>query len=429
MGDLQVKICVCGLWHLGLVTAASLSELGNKVYGFDENENTISDLKKNISPIFEPGLNDLIKKKSSDGSLVFTNELNSVSNEVNIFWVCCDTPVNDKDEADVDSVKNFCKNIVNTINRNITLIISSQLPIGTYSSLKKELKMMKPDLKIEIVIIPENLRLGKALEVFLNPDRIVIGLENSILKDKLIKIYGEISEKIIWMSPQSAEMTKHAINSFLATSIVFANELSYVSKEFGANPKEVEIGIKSDERIGFKSYLSAGGAFAGGTLARDVKFLQSLGKDIHFNFPLINSILDSNSEHKDWIKFMVNKIIPNEGVKAVIWGMAYKKNTSTLRRSYSVEIMRWLKERGADIEIHDPLVDDFSDAVFDGIKVLHNPLDFDPDNNLLIIGTPNDFYSNISVSEILKVNPKIKIIDQSSVLKLDRIDFKELYNI
>ena len=135
---------------------------------------------------------------------------------------------------------------------------------------------MKPDLKIEIVIIPENLRLGKALEVFLNPDRIVIGLENSILKDKLIKIYGEISEKIIWMSPQSAEMTKHAINSFLATSIVFANELSYVSKEFGANPKEVEIGIKSDERIGFKSYLSAGGAFAGGTLARDVKFLQSL---------------------------------------------------------------------------------------------------------------------------------------------------------
>jgi UDPglucose 6-dehydrogenase len=352
-----MRICVQGLWHLGSVTAACLASVGHEVVGLDTDQLVISSLNEGIAPLFEPDLNQLIADGIQSGRLRFTSDMKNACKDVEILWVTFDTPVDDDDIADVNFVLNQVKSAVIHLSNGALVLVSSQLPVGSIANIANFAKEMARGKQISFASAPENLRLGKALNVFLNPDRMVVGIQAA--EDRLIlkKLLLPITEKIEWMSIESAEMTKHAINAFLATSVTFANEIAAICELVGADAKEVERGLKSESRIGPKAYLSPGGPFAGGTLARDIEFLGKICQDQKLSTPLLSSVRLSNDAHKKWVQRKLLSQHPElDDVLIMVWGLTYKAGTDTLRRSLSVELVDWLLEHRAQVQVYDPAV-------------------------------------------------------------------------
>lgn len=348
-----MKIAVVGLWHLGLVTAAGLSSRDFTVIAYDPDHLTIDALKKNNLPIAEPGLSDLIHSSIKKNNLLLTNNPSDL-NQADIIWITFDTPVDEDDHADSLSVIHAIENIVPHIKNNAVILISSQLPIGSTEKIKKYCHQNFLEKKIAVGYSPENLRLGKALEIFLNQDRIIVGGDDRVI-EMVSPILKTLTNKIISMSIASAEMTKHALNAFLANSIVFINEIATLCEYTGADANAVSIGLKSESRIGPKTYLQPGSAIAGGTLMRDVTYLNEIALEKKLSLPLIKNIFISNQAHKSWAITQLKSHLKNlNNKKIVIFGLSYKNGTDTLRRSMSVELAKLLIAEGATIFACDP---------------------------------------------------------------------------
>jgi len=352
-----MRVCVQGLWHLGSVTAACLASVGHQVVGLDSDQAVITSLNEGNAPLFEPDLNPLIAEGIQSGRLRFTSDIATACKNAEVLWVTFDTPVDEDDVADINFVINQVKSALMLLSDSALVLVSSQLPVGSITILENYVKEIAPNKCISFASSPENLRLGKALNVFLHPDRIIVGTRSTEDRKALKKLLLPITEKIEWMSIESAEMTKHAINAFLATSITFANEIAAICELVGADAKEVERGLKSESRIGPKAYLSPGGPFAGGTLARDIEFLGKISQDRQLTTPLLASVRPSNDAHKKWVQRKLLERFPDlGGIRVSIWGLTYKAGTNTLRRSLSVELVDWLLEHGAQVQVYDPAV-------------------------------------------------------------------------
>jgi UDPglucose 6-dehydrogenase len=383
-----MRVCVQGLWHLGSVTAACLASLGHEVVGLDTNASVISSFNEGRAPLFEPDLNPLITKGIQSGRLRFTNDMANACKDAEILWVTFDTPVDEDDVADIDFVLDQVKSSVALLSDGALVLVSSQLPVGSVAQLEKFAKKIMPKKHISFASSPENLRLGQALNVFLHPDRIVVGVRS--VEDRIIleKLLAPITKKIEWMSVESAEMTKHAINSFLATSVTFANEIAAICELVGADAKEVERGLKSESRIGPKAYLSPGGPFAGGTLARDIEFLERIGQDQQLATPLLSSIRPSNDAHKKWVQRKLLERFPDlGGIRVSMWGLTYKAGTDTLRRSLSVELVDWLLEHGAQVQVYDPAVKELPIDWANRVKKCTSTHENLEESQVLVVGT------------------------------------------
>jgi UDPglucose 6-dehydrogenase len=327
------------------------------VVGIDADQTVTSSLNEGKAPLFESDLDALISEGIASDRLRFTTDMANACRDADILWVTFDTPVNDDDVADIDFVLNQIKSAVMHLTDGALVLVSSQLPVGSIANLENFAKENVPNKHISFASSPENLRLGKALDVFLHPDRIIVGIRSA--KDQIVleKLLLPITEKIEWMSVESAEMTKHAINAFLATSVTFANEIAAICELVGADAKEVERGLKSESRIGPKAYLSPGGPFAGGTLARDIEFLGKISQERQLVTPLLSSVRLSNDAHKKWVqRKLLEHFLDLRGIRVSIWGLTYKAGTDTLRRSLSVELVDWLLEQGAHVQVYDPAV-------------------------------------------------------------------------
>ena len=241
-----MKVCVLGLWHLGTVTAACLASGGHHVIGLDFDETVITSLKKGQPPLFEPGLEDLVKKGIQSGTLDFSTDPAQAVSEAKVIWVAYDTPVDDDDSADVDYVTERVARIFRYLKSGQEVLISSQLPVGTSAHLEKLFAIARPDVQISFSYSPENLRLGKAISVFTQPDRVVIGTRSENSRKIFSELLSPFTDHIEWMSVEFAEMTKHALNAFLATSVTFINEIASICEQVGADAKEVERGLKSE---------------------------------------------------------------------------------------------------------------------------------------------------------------------------------------
>src|SRR5467141_1610503 len=297
-----MKVCVQGLWHLGTVTAACLASLGHRVTGLDLDVRIVEELNQGRPPLLEPGLKELVQQGLASGRLSFSSNAGEALRGADVLWVAYDTPVDDDDNADVQFVVAQIEKVLPFLPAGSSVLISSQMPVGSVRRLETVAKDRFPEKDIGFACSPENLRLGKALAAFLNPDRIVVGVRSERDRDRLKPLLHSITDQIVWMSVESAEMTKHAINAFLATSVVFANEIASICEVVGADAIEVERGLKTDSRIGPKAYLSPGSAFAGGTLARDIAFLNAIGVAKKLVTPLLSSVKASNDEHGQWVK-------------------------------------------------------------------------------------------------------------------------------
>lgn len=346
-----MRIAIQGLWHLGLVTAAGLLKNSHDVIGYSDNLNEIENLKNNKLPIYEPGLNQILKENYKKKKIKFYNNLDK-SRNTKTLWYCLDTPINKNNQPDVNFIINKIKKTIFKFKHLNLLIISSQIPLGTVNKLESIFKKKKR--KIDIVYVPENLRLGKSLKIFLNPDRVIVGCRNNVIFKKIQKILFFQKEKLVKVKPESAELIKHSINCFLALSVCFINEIDNVSKKFRANSSEIEYGLKSEERIGFRSYLGPGPAFSGGTLGRDVNILENLSKKNKLNNFIIKNINKSNNYRKSYLERKFNELKINKKSKIVFLGLAYKQNTSTLRNSYSITFANWLlNKKYKNIFLHD----------------------------------------------------------------------------
>jgi UDPglucose 6-dehydrogenase len=348
-----MKVVVLGLWHLGCVTAACSAEYF-RVIGLDFEEETIANLNRGRAPILEPGLDELIQRGLESKRLSFTTDQQGALENADVLWVCFDTPVDENDVADVDFVLERLERCLPGLHPGAVVLISSQLPAGTCRRLEEK----HASRRLSFACSPENLRLGKALEIFRKPDRVVAGVRNEQVQKIVAQLFVPFAgDRILWMSPESAEMTKHAINAFLALSVTFANEIARLCEKVGANAQEVEQGLRSESRIGPKAYIRPGSAFAGGTLARDVVTLTGIARDTGESAELIAAILRSNEAHKTWALHRLEAIFGQlDGVTVAILGLTYKPGTNTLRRSSAVELCLKLLDRRARVQCYDPMV-------------------------------------------------------------------------
>ncbi|NTU56995.1 MAG: UDP-glucose/GDP-mannose dehydrogenase family protein [Anaerolineales bacterium] len=411
-----MKICVLGLWHLGSVTAACLASGGHFVTGLDFDEQVIENLGKGIPPLFEPGLEELVKKGIAEKKLDFTTDTRKAVSGANVIWVTYDTPVDENDRADVDYVVGRVARLFPDLESGQQILISSQLPVGSVRRLEASLAESRPNLDVSFSCSPENLRLGKAITVFTQPDRVVVGVRNDESKRILSEVLSPFTDRIEWMSVESAEMTKHALNAFLATSVTFINEIAVICEQVGADAKEVERGLKSESRIGPKAYLGPGGAFAGGTLARDVAFLTQLGKQYDVPIQLFPAIKSSNDAHKNWARRRLIQLLGDINGKTVaVWGLTYKPGTDTLRRSSAVELCKWLLEQGVHVRAHDPAVKKLPEE-FKQLPLAASALEAVQKADALVIATEWPEYRQVDMTIVLSAMNTPYVLDVNRFL-------------
>jgi UDPglucose 6-dehydrogenase len=408
-----MRVTVYGLWHLGCVTAACLAEAGHQVVGLDIDERVIGDLCHGRAPLHEPGLDDLLATGLRSGSLRFTTDPSEALAGAEVLWVTFDTPVNDRDEADVDFVRDRVRQVARASRPGTLVLISSQAPVSFTRSLEESW----PVPGCHFACSPENLRLGKALDVFRHPERVVIGTRGYEPRGRLTELFAPLTSRIEWMSVESAEMTKHALNAFLATSVTFINEIARLCEVVGADAKEVERGLKSEGRIGPKAYLSPGAAFAGGTLARDVTFLVEMGQRQEVGTPLFRGVLESNHLHKDWTRDMVTRLAGGgtETVVAVL-GLAYKPGTSTLRRSSALELCGWLREQGMQVRAHDPAIRSLPEEMKQVAVLCQSTEEALAGADLAVVATEWPEYRQVPADRVVGLMRRPRVIDPNHFL-------------
>jgi UDPglucose 6-dehydrogenase len=405
-----VKVCVAGLWHLGIVTAACVAGAGHDVVGF-EDEPTVARLREGTLPLFEPGLEELVQEVVSGGRLRFTADPSDALDDADVLWIAYDTPVDDDDHADVEFVVRRARRLLEAASPTTVTLVSSQIPVGTT-------RRLETFARGPIAYSPENLRLGNAIAAFRQQERIVVGIRPPADRVRIDALLSPFCERIEWMGVESAELTKHGLNAFLATSIAFANELAVVAEHVGADAREVERGLKTDARIGSRAYLKGGAAFAGGTLARDIEFLTVIGEREHILTYLLRAVRVSNDAHKKWAWQALATLVGDDLERHTIgvWGLVYKPGTDTLRRSSSVELCKELAGAGAHVRAHDVAVHSVPEELRGVLTLCGTPLEAAADASALVVATEWPVYRDIAADGLVTAMRTPNVVDPGGFL-------------
>lgn len=421
-GHAPSLIGVLGLWHLGCVTAACLAEHGFDVIGVDLDAATVTALESGRAPLAEPGLDELVGEGLRLDRLRFSSDISALR-DADVIWVAFDTPIDSEDRVDAARVLQQTHQALLHAPHGARVIVSSQLPVGSIRHLAESLDSEGRD-DLRFACVPENLRLGQALDRFRRAERIVAGVRDEDDRVWLSMLLTPFTEHIEWMSVESAEMTKHALNGFLATSIAYINEIAALCEQVGANAAEVSRGVKSDRRIGWQSYLDPGDVFAGGTLARDISTLNELARRHDLPGHLIAGVAESNASHRAWARRAVTALLRGPtvngdtgslaGKRVAVWGLTYKPGTDTLRRSSALELCDWLSEQGAMVRAHDPAIKELDRA---GVEMCATALAAAQDVDALVICTPWPAYREVDPQQLIDAMRSPTVIDAGGHLQ------------
>jgi UDPglucose 6-dehydrogenase len=410
-----MKLAVFGLWHLGAVTAACTAAAGVATVGIDLDRERIAKLAAGEPPLYEPGLAELTRSGIAKGTLVFSPDVGAVAH-ADIVWICHDTPVDEEDRADPDAVREQVEMLFPHLGDGAVVLVSAQLPVGSVATLETSFAAQANGRTVSFACSPENLRLGKAIEVFQNPGRIIVGVRDHRARAVLEPLLKKFCETLIWMSVESAEMVKHGLNAFLAMSVTYANEIATVCERVGADAAEVEKGLRSDPRIGPGAYVRAGPAFAGGTLARDVQFLRTLAQQHDLTLPVMDGILASNHAHGQWAYRQLSRALkPLAGRTVGVLGLAYKAGTSALRRSPSVELIQALLKDGARVQAYDPHVSSLPDEL-KPVKLCADARSAAAGADALVVGNESPEFRTLSADEAATAMKGRIVLDASRFL-------------
>ena len=411
-----MKVAVLGLWHLGTVTAACVAGAGFSTIGVDDDPQVVAKLNAGEPPLYEPGLAELVRQGLASGRLSFTADPTKLS-DADIVWICHDTPVDDGDRADVEAVVGRVEATFPDLKDGAIVLVSAQLPVGTVARLEKSFEARAGGRRLDFACSPENLRLGRALEIFRNPGRIVVGIRNRRTRDRLSPLLERFCQNLIWMNVESAEMVKHSLNAFLALSITFTNELASIAERVGANASDVEQALRSDPRIGPNAYVKAGPAFAGGTLARDVQFLSAIAEHEKLQTPLIDNIIASNRAHGRWsINQLRRRLGPLRGKTIAVLGLSYKPGTDAIRRSSSIELLRELQADGAMVRVYDPAVRKLPDTSCAGVTIADDARDALAGALAVVLATEWPQFRELSAADFTHAMEGRLVLDPASFL-------------
>jgi UDPglucose 6-dehydrogenase len=322
--------------------------------GLDGDAATIARLSSGRAPLFEPGLDELIAAGLAAGTLSFTTDPAGAAG-ADLVWIAFDTPVDEADRADAAVVVAAVERLFPLLKDGAAVLITSQVPVGTTRALAQSFARVAAGRRVGFAYSPENLRLGKAIEAFEQPERIIVGASDGDARALLEPVLARFCGRLIWVSVESAELAKHALNAFLATTVTFMNEIATLCERVGADAGEVEQALRSEPRIGARAYIRPGAGFAGGTLARDVMTLNQLAARHDLDLPLLGGIMPSNRQHLNWpARQLTARLGDLSGRRICVLGLTYKPGTDSLRRSPGIDLCRLLLEAGAVVTAHDP---------------------------------------------------------------------------
>lgn len=357
-----MRVAVIGTGYVGLVTGTCFAEMGNTVWCVDVNEEKIEKLKKGIIPIYEPGLAEMVERNQSTGSLNFTTDIREALETSEIAFIAVGTPMGEDGSADLQYVLSVAKSIGANMKRHMYVVDKSTVPVGTSkkvsATIQEELDKRNSDLTFDVISNPEFLKEGSAIADCMKPDRVVIGVDSDraeVAMRELYKPYFMNNDNLIFMDIPSAEMTKYAANSMLATKISFMNEISNICERVGADVNKVRRGIGSDRRIGY-SFIYPGCGYGGSCFPKDVQALIKTSSEFGYESKLLKSVEAVNNEQK---KVLVNKVKARfgndlSGKTLAVWGLAFKPDTDDMRESPAITILQELTEAGAHIQAYDP---------------------------------------------------------------------------
>lgn len=412
-----MNVTMIGTGYVGLVSGACFAEKGNNVYCVDIDEKKIDNLNKGIIPIYEPGLEELIQHDVKEDSITFTTDLKDALSNSEIIFISVGTPQDEDGSCDLKHVLGVADSIGKTFHeiddgKYRVVVDKSTVPVGTADKVRAKIKEnYKGDF--DVISNPEFLKEGAALEDFRKPDRIVIGCDNDRSMEYMKQLYapfGRTKDKIIQMGVRSAELTKYAANSMLATRISFSNEIANLCSKVGAKYDDVRIGMGSDSRIG-QHFLFASMGYGGSCFPKDVRALINTGKEYGVNMDLIKTVDEVNERQK---LIMIPKIKHHfdhelEGKTFGIWGLAFKPNTDDMREASSIRIINELLSHGASIKAYDPESMHEAKKIIDGhVNYVDSKYDAVSDVDGLVLITQWDEFSNPDFAEVSKrMNEKV----------------------
>lgn len=357
-----MNIAVIGTGYVGLVSGACFAEMGNKVVCVDVVESKIAQLKAGEIPIYEPGLEGIVNKNYQNGNLHFTTSLKEALKNCEIVFIAVGTPMGEDGSADLQYVLNAAREIGEQMESRLIIVDKSTVPVGTAQKVKtiirESLARRNQEIPFGVASNPEFLKEGDALNDFLKPDRVVIGVEEDWVEESLRELYAPFCrnhDRLIVMDIKSAEMTKYAANAMLATKISFINEMANICEAVGANINDVRVGIGSDKRIGY-SFIYPGCGYGGSCFPKDVKALSRIALDNGVNPKIIHAVEQVNEEQK---RILGKKIVQHFGNdlserQICLWGLSFKPETDDMREATSVVLINELIARGAVVKVYDP---------------------------------------------------------------------------
>lgn len=408
-----MKICIIGTGYVGLVAGTCLADMGNDVVCVDSNIEKVEQLKKGIIPIYEPGLEELIKYNVSEARLDFSTDLQNAVKVSQVCFIAVGTPESEDGSADLRAVMAVAKEIAHSMNGYKVIVNKSTVPVGTAEKVTEVIKA-NTNHDFDVVSNPEFLKQGAAVTDFLSPDRVIIGSDSPRATEIMQEIYSSFlktANRVIIMDVKSAEMTKYTANAFLATKISFINEIANICEKIGADTEMVRVGITTDSRIGTQ-FLFPGIGYGGSCFPKDVKALINVANTVGSGSGILQAVDNVNENQK--ILFL-NKVLDYfngnvSGKTIAIWGLAFKPKTNDMREAPAITIIEELLKRGANIQAFDPKAMDMAKAIF-GNKISYTQKAYDALNNadaLLLLTEWNEFRRpNFDKMKVLLKSPII----------------------
>jgi len=423
-----MKVVMVGTGYVGLVSGACFSEFGAKVTCVDKDIDKIESLNQGRIPIYEPGLDEIVKRNLASGRLVFTSDLSNAAQEADLIFIAVGTPSRRGDgHADLKYVYSAAEEIANNINGYTVIVNKSTVPVGTAKKVKDIIKNVNPDLDFDIASNPEFLREGSAIEDFMRPDRVIIGLESKKAEELLKSLYRPlnlIETPILFTDLESAELIKYASNAFLATKISFINELSMLSEKAGSDIHAVAKGMGLDRRIG-SQFLNVGPGYGGSCFPKDTLALIQTFEDFDLDNRIVKSVVDTNNFQKER---MIEKIVRSleggiAGKVIAVLGLTFKPETDDMRDSPSLTILPALIEKEAKIRAHDPEgVDQAKKLLPDAIEYVSDIYETAKNADAIILMTEWNQYRGLDL-ELLKRKLKGRVfIDLRNVYEPDEMN-------
>ncbi len=414
------QIGVIGAGHVGLVTAAVFADLGNRVICQDSDQQKIKKLQKGIVPIYEPGLKMLVKKNLKAKRLIFTSSMPDLVNKSLIIFICVSTPPREDGSADLSSVENVTRRIAQNMKEYKIIVSKSTVPVETGERIRHTILMHnKHRRKVEFSIVsnPEFLREGSAIKDTLHPDRIILGVNDKRAERIMCILFRPIKAPIVITNIKTAEMIKHASNSFLATKISFINAVAQFCERVGADVVKVADGMGLDRRIG-RAFLDAGCGFGGFCFPKDLEAFIYIAKKAGYDFGILKEVAKINREQKQLLLKKIEEAIWIISGKTIgILGLSFKPNTDDIRFSVSIDVIRMLQDEGARIKAYDPQAMPQAKKELKDIKFCQSPYEVARNSDCLLIMTEWEEFRHLDLARIKRLLRQPIIVDGRNIFE------------